>query len=476
MKMGEEKELKKTIEKGESEILEFKESLSIKEEIGETTSAFSNAKGGRIFVGVSDSGKIIGTEIGKKTIEGLANFIKQNTDNHAYPKITVGNADKKNVIIIGVSEADEKPVFFKGKAYKRVGRSNHKLSASEIRKLAKESGKKVYWDGEICEGASLDDIDWKFVKRFIKEYEELNKKKVVSSEKNLLNTLKCIKNNKPTNAGILLFGKNPCKFFPRHYVTIVRYPGKDIGSAYLEIRDIEGNLFNQIDGAEGYINKHIESLYRLKEGQAARERIQQYPAFVIRELIANAVAHRDYSISGSRIIIKMFKDSIEFDSPGGFAGDVNEKNILEMQFSRNPIIVKVLNKARYVEELGEGWNRIIDEIKSHPLKPKLPKIKGNGNVKVRLFSPGMEIETKIEPIISQLNERQKKSLQFLKEHNGITTKDYIAINNVSERTARYDLADMVNKEIFQKVGKTQAAYYIIRQTSGKHPAKKVMKR
>lgn len=308
-------------------------------------------------------------------------------------------------------------------------------------------------------------------------YNEVTGRNLVSSDKELLKSLDCIKEvdgeDKITNAGILLFGKNPCKFFPRHYVTIVRYPGKDIGSAYLEIRDIEGNLFNQIDGAEGYINKHIESLYRLKEGQAARERIQQYPAFVIRELIANAVAHRDYSISGSRIIIKMFKDSIEFDSPGGFAGDVNEKNILEKQFSRNPIIVKVLNKARYVEELGEGWNRIIDEIKSHPLKPKLPKIKGNGNVKVRLFSPGMEIETKIEPIISQLNERQKKSLQFLKEHNRITTKDYIAINNVSERTARYDLADMVNKEVLQKIGKTQAAYYIIRQTFGKKGDKKM---
>ncbi|NOQ55380.1 MAG: hypothetical protein GQ477_01095 [Nanohaloarchaea archaeon] len=153
-----------------------------------------------------------------------------------------------------------------------------------------------------------------------------------------------------------MFGKTPDDLFPRQYITIARYPQKDIGSAYLDIKDIKGNLFEQIDESEKYINTHIEALYRLKEGQVSRERVPQYPPSAIRELIANAVAHRDYRVSGSTIIIKMYKDRIEFDSPCGFCGNVNEKNILTEQYSRNPIIVKNLNKTRYIEEMGEGWN------------------------------------------------------------------------------------------------------------------------
>ncbi len=71
----------------------------------------------------------------------------------------------------------------------------------------------------------------------------------------------------------------------------------------------------------------------------------------------------------------MFSDRIEFDSPGGFEGGVNEKNILEKQYSRNEVLTNVFNKIQYIEELGEGWDKIIDEHKKHPLKPKLPIVK-----------------------------------------------------------------------------------------------------
>ena len=164
-----EKELLKLIEKKESQTLEFKESLALKEEIGEAVSAFSNTTSGIILVGVKDTGNIRGAEIGTTTLEGLANYLKQNTDNQVYPKMTVETIGGKKVLLIEVSEAGEKPVFFRGSAYKRIGRSNHKLSASEIRKLAKESGKRAYWDEETCEGAGLKDIDAKRVKSFLRK-------------------------------------------------------------------------------------------------------------------------------------------------------------------------------------------------------------------------------------------------------------------------------------------------------------------
>ena len=156
------KEIKELIKKGESKEIEFKESLSSIEEVGESVSAFSNGSGGILLIGVSDFGEIKGVEIGKKTLENLANFIKQNTDNHVYPAIKIEKSEGKNIIVVEVSKPDEKPVFFKGDAYKRIGKSNHKLSASEIRKLAKESTKS-YWDEQVCKEAALKDIDKKKV-------------------------------------------------------------------------------------------------------------------------------------------------------------------------------------------------------------------------------------------------------------------------------------------------------------------------
>jgi len=144
--------IKKLIERGESESLEFKPSLSQTKDIVETISAFSNTKGGSIIIGVDDKGKVIGVSLGKKTIEDLANKIKQNTDPKIYPSISVEKISGKNIVIVEAKESKSKPVFAFDRVFKRVGKSNHRVSSDGIRKMALE-GKKIYWDELICESA-----------------------------------------------------------------------------------------------------------------------------------------------------------------------------------------------------------------------------------------------------------------------------------------------------------------------------------
>lgn len=128
-----------TIKKGESETLEFKSSLSDFEEILATISAFSNTKGGTIFVGVDDNGNIVGVPIGRRTLENLSTTIAQNTDPKVFPEIKVDKIGDKHIIEIKVSERRDKPVFAKGVAYKRVGRSNMKMDRDEIVSLLRVS-------------------------------------------------------------------------------------------------------------------------------------------------------------------------------------------------------------------------------------------------------------------------------------------------------------------------------------------------
>ena len=120
-------EIIKLLKEGESETVEFKPSLSQTDKVIESISAFSNANGGIIVIGVSDKGEVLGIDIGKRTIEILANRIKQNTDPAIYPSISVENVEGKNIIVIEVKESKSKPVFAFDKVYKRVGKSNQRV-------------------------------------------------------------------------------------------------------------------------------------------------------------------------------------------------------------------------------------------------------------------------------------------------------------------------------------------------------------
>jgi ATP-dependent DNA helicase RecG len=157
------------INKGESETLEFKTSLSLKDEIGACVSAFSNTSGGIILIGVTDKGGVVGVGIGANTIENVASYIKRHTDPQIFPSINVLEIDGKNIIAVEVDESNDKPVFFKKYAHKRVGKSSQRMSSSEMRKLAHEDVPNLPWDAKICGDASLDDIDEKKVRWFLKE-------------------------------------------------------------------------------------------------------------------------------------------------------------------------------------------------------------------------------------------------------------------------------------------------------------------
>ena len=463
----------KMIKQGESEVLELKESLSVKEEIGNTISAFSNTKGGMIIIGINDFGETIGLNIGKNTIEQLANYIKQNTDNSIYPKISVVRISDKDVIIVEVNEVDEKPVFFKGKAYKRVGKSNHKLSASEIRKLAKESGRKLYWDKQICEGTDLKDIDLGFVKKFfILFYEKRFNKKITGSPKELLETLNCIRSNQPTNAGILLFGKNPQKTFMNSYIALARYKGNIESVERLDYKEFKGNIFEQIDKCNEYIIEHIATMSNLDPGKVRREDIPEYGKFSIRELITNAVCHRNYENQHTKVIIKMFSNKITFYSPGGLPKNITPENISERQFSRNPAIANALAKIDYIEELGEGWNKILNEHKKHPLKPRMPKIESDKSVTlIAIYSTKKKFEKKkVGPLNGPLNgplktpdKRRNEILKFIRQHKKVKRAQLVYTLKIPLGTLKRDLAILISKGFIEKVGSDKTGHYILKK-------------
>lgn len=457
------KSLSKLIGPRESMTVEWKQSLSEINEIIETAAAFANTESGRIFVGVSPEGKVSGIQIGKGTIEKLVNHIAQNTDPKLHPKVTTKKIDGKEVLVVEVRESHDHLVLAFGRPYIRVGKSTMKMSKDEYERLILEKHKeKLQFDKQICDKANLDDIDWEFVtKEFMALYENASGKKISGTPKAILESLNCIKDNRPTNAGILLFGKNPQKFFMNAYIALARYSAEDVDIKRLDYKEFIGNLFQQIDNCGEYLKEHIAVMSQLRNDRVQREDIPEYGWFSIRELITNAVCHRDYSNIGTKVIIKMFSNRIEFYNPGGLPKGITPKNIAEMQFSRNPIIAKILAKVEYIEELGEGWNKILKEHKEHPLRPRLPMVKTDDyTFIVNIYSVKDKFVEKKET--HDFNKRQEKIISYLKSNRKINTAMCAELLDVSSDTALRELTSLKTEGVIAKKGIGRATYYVFK--------------
>ena len=459
----------------ESEKIEFKKSLAEKDEILESISAFANKKGGEILVGIDENkdgsiNKITGIEAKGRIIENLTNEIKQTTDPVMFPSIKIKKMCGKEVLSIKIEESLSKPVFAKKSAHIRVGRTNRRLSVQEIKRMAKDDSGYSF-TGQVCKEAKLSDLDLDFVKKFfIPRYESATQSKLASNAKRILESLGAIKKNKPTIAGILLFGKNPQRFFMNSYVAIARYK-EGIGTERLDYKEFDGNIFQQIDKADKYVEEHSAMMSRLHPGKIEREDIPEYPLFSIRELITNSICHRDYSEQGSKVIIKMFKDCMEVYNPGGLAEGINPKNIANKQFSRNPILAKALSKVKYIEELGEGWDKIIKEHEKHPLKPKLPKINADqSSMLVTLFSTKDKFESLTEKseegaekVGEKVGENESKILDLIAKDNKLTYTELSNKLKISEKSIYKNIEKLKKKELLQRKGPAKGGYWKIKK-------------
>jgi len=446
------------VKKGESEEIEFKKSTAQLDRALKSVCSFLNHKGGRVYFGIN-KGKIVGQGVSDQTLKSISQKIRQRIKPEISPEIKVLEIEDKKIIEVKIKEGDNKPYYLDGIAYKRVGTENVVVPPEELERIILEKRKR-YWDSEICEEATLEDIDWGFVKEdFIPLYEKTSKKIIESEPVNLLRSLGCIKKDKTTNAGILLFGKNPQKFFINAYIALGRYKEKEVFGEKLDYKEFTRNLFQQIDNCNNYLVEHTALMSKLVPGEVRRRDIPEYGMFSVRELITNAVCHRDYEDQGGKIIIKVFDDRIEFYNIGGLPAWITPENIISEQYSRNPTITKVLAKVEYIEELGEGWDKIIKEHNEHPLNPGMPEIKSTkSSTLVTLFST----KEKFEEERYVLNKRQREIIDYIKRNGRITTSECASLLKVSNDTSLRELSKLMFLGLIDKEGVGRGTYYVIK--------------
>jgi ATP-dependent DNA helicase RecG len=230
-------------------------------------------------------------------------------------------------------------------------------------------------------------------------------------------------------------------------------------------------LPDQIQRAEAFVLNNMRRGTRLE----GLERIEQleYPEQVVREVIVNAVAHRDYSVSGEGIRLLMFSDRLEVYSPGRLPGHVTLENILEERYSRNEIIVQVLADMGYIERLGYGMDRMFALLEADGLPSPDLRETANG-FQVTLYGhremldaeadgEQREQDARRDWQRSSLNLRQRLALSYLDDHEQITNREYQALcPDVSPETLRRDLAELVRRGLLLKIGSKRATYYVLR--------------
>jgi ATP-dependent DNA helicase RecG len=434
----------------ESLNIEWKPSLSQINKTIETISAFSNTEGGKIIIGVSKSGKVLGLDVGKDTVERLTNQISQNTDPKIHPRITIEKIKGKSIIIIEVKESSDHLVLAFGSPYKRVGKSTVRMSKDEYERLILEKHReKLYFDSQICKGATLKDIDDEKVKWFLKKAKirrNLNIELKISV-KEILQKLDLLKEDKLTNAAILLFGKEPQRFFLQAELRCARFKGNEPVKPFIDMKIFGGNIIEQVDSALNFILEHISMKVYLA-GKKEREEKYEYPPDALREAIINAICHRDYRTVG-HIQIRIFDDRIEMWNPGLLPEPLTLKDLKKKHKSipRNPLIANSFFLIKFIEQWGTGTNDMINLCSEWELpEPLFEHITGDFVVTFRKELTESFLREK------GLNERQIKAVTYVKERRNITNKEYCKLNEVSKRTASNELKDLVLKKVFKITG------------------------
>lgn len=431
--------------------------------------AFANADGGFIAVGIESDGTVTGIS----DYETKVNAFLQATWNLCVPPVMIthrfvdcvnfrGKADR--ILLIEILQSGRLHANARDEVYLRIGDQSRRLTFDERLQLAYDRGE-ASWEGSLLPEFPLDEVDTELLER----YRGATGTSLTAHQLLLARRLAERKDSQLilNRAGVLLFAKNPCLWFPRADVRFLRYEGKtaETGPRMNLVKDLhlELPLPMLLDEAFRVIGGQLREFTRLVKG-GKFETTSEYPEFAWQEAISNAVIHRAYSITGTNIQVKMFDDRLEVESPGKLPGLVRLDNIREVHFSRNPLIARVMTEMRYMRELGEGVDRMIREMEQIGLEPPhFEEFAFMVRVTLRnsLDKRGLRLLSRTESAhdLSELNQRQRALLAHLREHESVSRAEYEQMFGVHALTAKKDLRELVTKGFIEKIGVARATRY-----------------
>ena len=348
----------------ESDRVERTISTTNTDKFGQAICAFANdlsdhRQPGFLFLGVKDDGMVQGLDVTDELLKNLS-AIRTDGNIQPQPSMTVEKItfEEGNIVMIKVQPAAFPPVKYKGRIWVRVGPRKGVANETDERILMeKRRASTVSFDSSPCLNASLEDLDMNLFKHYflpkampddIIEQDERDVRYKLSSF-----GFYDIKFDCPTYAGMLLFAKNLRRFIPGAHVQYVRYTGTDRASEILSEHEFKENLCTILPELDTFIKTAITNRRPVPVSAAREENVVDYPDWATRELLMNAICHRDYSSNGP-IQFYQYEDCIEIMNHGGLYGRANEANFPNVNDYRNIVVAEAMKVLGFVNRHSRG--------------------------------------------------------------------------------------------------------------------------
>lgn len=368
-----------------TELLTSKESFRIertvsttdKDKFGEAVCAFANdmpdsGKPGYLLVGVRDDGSLSGL---KATDELLKKFSSIRSDGNILPipvlAVEAASFTEGDVIVVEVQPSDQPPVRYRGRTWIRIGPRRDIATPAEETILAERKARSFKtFDARPCFDASLDDLD---LETFARDYlpKAVDAAALVDDDRPIERKMEALRlfngvYGVPTNAAVLLFGKDPQRFFPGAYIQYVAFNGLNNAAEIVNEHPFRGGLLKVLPQIDIFIETAIAKKRPVPVSALREKTVFDYPKWAIRELVMNAIMHRDYE-GNAPIKFYQYADRLEIVNHGGLYGRARPENFPHINDYRNPIIAEAMKVLGYVN----CYNRGIETVQS--------KLVENGN-------------------------------------------------------------------------------------------------
>jgi len=464
--------IKELIGSGENKRLEFKARLPKNDAIVKTIIAFSNTAGGRLIIGVGDDRELVGVDDSDifELKDRVSSLIFDSCHPNILPEIYTLNIEEKLLLVVEVFRGNLLPYYLKSEGknsgtYIRVGATNRQASLENIIDLERQRHN-ISYDEEVNFEYPLDSFA---LDTLYKEFEKIGK----SCDREKLKNLRLIKEFNgvlmPTNALAIIFGK-----LDNVMIKCARFKGTTM-EAFIDKKEFTGTLFEILEESIKFLQNHLH-LSATIEGL---RRVEEYeiPFVALREIVLNAIIHRDYT-RNSDIKIAIYDDIVEVISVGGLVNGLTIEEVSNGRSElRNKVVANLFKELRLIESWGSGLEKVRKSCEQRGIKFELAE---KGSFVEAVFVRSMRGEsaekvsktTKYDPIVpnsaqlmpnnAELTSEEIEIIDFLKEHNKITSQNIMKLFKLKERRSREILNILEKKGYIAKIGKTKGSYYELR--------------
>lgn len=418
--------------------IEFKESVN--SSLGKEMCAFANDQGGKIILGVRDSGEINGIDLSSSDVSKIHDIAR-----NMNPSIHVSVDQIENLALIYVPDGKEKPYTIKGHFYLRQGANSQKLNRDEIRTFFQK-------ENQISFERQTTDFDEKdFSNTVLRNYKRDAKLSPKLSKAHIMKNLNLLTNDKLNNVGVLFFTKHITKYFPSASVMCFLYSNKS-QTDIIDSKEFTDDFLSNLENTHKYLLSKLNTAIIIK-GELRNQEQLELPKEALRETIINAITHRDYFVN-SNVQINISPDRLEIINPGRLLFPKNDFGKVSVR--RNPILVDLVFRLGLVEKAGSGIKKIKRLAINHKTKIRFE----TGDFFKTVFLRDQEI-TKSDANPTQIRRksdanrmqiRQNWIVQYLKKKNKLKTQTIVKELQIVKDTAVRDLNFLIERNIITKKG------------------------